>query len=39
MSMEERLAKITEVPQKQLSFADLQSIPKSENNGIIPQIR
>jgi len=34
--MDERLAQISELPQKQLTFADLQAIPKSENNGNIP---
>ena len=37
MTMDERLAQISEVPQKQLTFADLQAIPRSENNGKIPQ--
>ena len=36
MTMDERLAQISEQPQKQLSFADLQAIPSSENNGNIP---
>lgn len=36
MTMDERLALISEEPQIQLSFADLQSIPNSENNGNIP---
>jgi len=36
MTMDERLAQIAEQPQKQLSFADLQAIPSSENNGNIP---
>ena len=36
MTMDERLALISEEPQTQLSFADLQAIPNSENNGSIP---
>tara|TARA_B110000467_G_C18336642_1_gene498560 strand:+ start:874 stop:2028 length:1155 start_codon:yes stop_codon:yes gene_type:complete len=36
MTMDERLALISEEPQTQLSFADLQAIPNSDNNGSIP---
>ena len=36
MTMDERLAQISEEPQIQLTFADLQAIPSSENGGNIP---
>ena len=36
MTMDERLAQISEEPQMQLTFADLQSIPSSENSGNVP---
>ena len=37
MSMDERLTIISEAPAKQLTFADLQALPKSQNDGIIPK--
>jgi hypothetical protein len=37
MTMDERLSLISEAPQKQLTFADLQAIPSSDNNGNIPK--
>jgi hypothetical protein len=36
MTMDERLAQISEEPQMQLTFADLQSMPSSENSGNVP---
>jgi len=36
MSMDERLTLISEEPARQMTFADLQSVPSSESNGKIP---
>jgi len=36
MTMDERLALLSEEPQRQLSFADLQAIPSGENSGKVP---
>ena len=36
MTMDERLAQLSEEPQRQLSFADLQAIPSGENSGKVP---
>ena len=37
MSMDERITVMNEAPTKQLTFADLQSLPPSKNRGIIPK--
>ncbi len=37
MSMDERLTVMNESPTKQLTFADLQAIPSSQNSGKIPE--
>jgi len=37
MSMDERLTVMNEAPTKQLTFADLQSLPSSKNSGNIPK--
>ena len=37
MSMDERITVMNEAPTKQLTFADLQSLPPSKNRGTIPK--